>query len=182
MYVTVQDFTKEGKAHWRKTSSDEKDNDAFCILCSAKMKTVKVSTEAKKLVTRQLGNSGKVAPKKKMKSTKAPNVIIRELRCLASFQAQLYTFTKVEKSKADHRYALIEEHFHGYPKKRIKGACAQLIEGSGAFHLIYGIKEGEHNVKLVLKTSCCVKDTSSSYVAGVHLQRMISILLVSTKR
>ena len=103
-----------------------------------------------------------------MKSTKAPNVIIRELCCLASFQAQLYIFTKVEKSKADHRYALIEEHFRGCPKKQIKGACAQLIEGSCAFRLIYDIKEGEHNVELVLKTSCCGKDTSSSYVAGVH--------------
>ena len=27
----------------------------------------------------------------------------------------------------------------------VKGACAQLIEGSGAFCLLYDIKEGEHN-------------------------------------
>ena len=46
-YVTVQDFTKEGKARWKKTSSGEKDNVAFCILCSARMKAVKVSVEAK---------------------------------------------------------------------------------------------------------------------------------------
>ncbi len=121
----VEDFTKEGKAHWRKTSSDEKDNVAFCILCSAKMNAVKVLAEAKKLAKRQSGNPGKVAPKKKIKSMKAPNVIIRELRCLAAFQVQLYLFTKVEKTKADLRYVLIEEQFHGCPKKRIKGACAQ---------------------------------------------------------
>ena len=66
LYITVKDFTKEGKSRWRKTSSDERDNVAFCILCSAKMKAVKVSAEAKKLAKRQLGNSGKVAPKKKM--------------------------------------------------------------------------------------------------------------------
>ena len=168
LYITVKDFTKEGKVRWRKTSLDEKDNVAFCILCLAKMKAVKVSAEAKKLAKRQSGKSGKVAPKKKMKSMKAPNLIISELCCLALFQAQLYVFTKVEKSKADHRYALIKEHFHGCPKKRIKGACDQLIEGSGAFRLIYDIKEGEHNVKLVLKTSCCSKDTLLSYVAGVH--------------
>jgi len=70
--------------------------------------------------------------------------------------------------QADLRYLLIEELFHGCPRKRIKGACAQLIEGSGAFHLLYEIKEGEHNVELVLKPSCCGKETASSYVAGVH--------------
>ena len=87
LYITVQDFTKEGKVHWWKTLSDEKDNITFCILCSAKMKAVKVLAEAKKLSKRRSGNSGKVAPKKKKKSTKTPNVIIRELRCLAAFQA-----------------------------------------------------------------------------------------------
>ena len=87
LYITVQDFTKEGKVHWWKTLSDEKDNITFCILCSAKMKAVKVLAEAKKLSKRRSGNSGKVAPKKKKKSTKTPNVIIRELRRLAAFQA-----------------------------------------------------------------------------------------------
>ncbi len=109
----------------------------FCILCSAKIKAVKVSAEAQKLAKRKSGNLVvKSTPKKKVKSTKAPNAIIRELRRVAAFQAQLYIFTKVEKSKADLRYALIEEQFHGCPKKRIKGACEQLIEGSGAFSLL----------------------------------------------
>ena len=53
LYITVQDFTKEGKVHWRKTLSDEKDNVAFCFLCLAKMKAVKVLAEAKKLAKRQ---------------------------------------------------------------------------------------------------------------------------------
>ena len=59
--------------------SDEKDNVAFCILCSAKMKADKVSAEAKQLAKRQLASSGKAAPKKKMKSTKATTGIICEL-------------------------------------------------------------------------------------------------------
>ena len=167
-YISVQDFTKDGKARWKKTSSSEKDNVAFCILCSAKMKAVKVSVEAKKLAKRQLASLGKAAPKKRLKSTKATTGILRELRRLAAFQAQLYIFTKVEKTKADLRYALIEEQFHGCIRKRIKGACAQLIEGSGAFRLIYDVREGENDVELVLKQSCCGKETSSSYVAGVH--------------
>jgi len=79
LYITVQEFTKEGKAHRKKTSSDEKDNVAFCILCLAKMKADKVSAEAEQLAKRQLASSGKAAPKKKMKSTKATTRIIREL-------------------------------------------------------------------------------------------------------
>jgi hypothetical protein len=87
---------------------------------------------------------------------------------LAAFQAQIYIFTKVEKTKADLRYALIDEQFHGCIRKHIKGACAQLIEGSGAFRLLYDVREGENDVELVLKPSCCGKETSSSYLAGVH--------------
>jgi hypothetical protein len=168
---TVQDFTKEGKARWKKTSSDEKVNVAICILCSAKMKAIKVSAGAKKLSKRQSAGLGKAAPKKKMKSTKATTGIIRELRRLAAFQAQLYIFTKVGKTKAALRYSLIEEQFHGCPRKCIKGACAQLIKGSGAFYLLYKIKEGEHIDELVLKPSCCGKETSSSFVAGVHFTK-----------
>ena len=117
-YISVQDFTKEGKARWKKTSSADKDDVTFCILCSAKMKVVKVSVEANKLAKRKLASSSKSAPKKKMKSTKATTGIIRELRRLAAFQAQLYIFTKVEKTKADLRYSLIEEQFHGCIQKR----------------------------------------------------------------
>jgi hypothetical protein len=75
---------------------------------------------------------------------------------------------KVEKTKADLRYSLIEEQFHGCVRKRIKGACAQLNEGSGAFCLLYDVREGENDVELVLKPSCCGKETLSSFVAGVH--------------
>ena len=60
--ITVQDLTKEGKAHWRKTLWNEKDNVVFCILCLAKIKAVKVLAEAQKLAKRQSGNSGKSAP------------------------------------------------------------------------------------------------------------------------
>ena len=75
---------------------------------------------------------------------------------------------KVEKTKADLRYSLIEEQFHGCIQKRIKGSCAQLIEGSVAFRLLYDVREGKNDVELVLKPSCCGKETSSSFVAGVH--------------
>jgi len=131
------------------------------------MKAVKVSVEANKLAKHQ-ASLGKSAPKKKMKPTRATTGIIREMRRLAAFQAQLYIFTKVEKVKADLRYSLIEEQFHGCMKKRIKGACSQLIEGTGAFRLLYNVREGENDVELVLKPACCGKDTSTNFIAGVH--------------
>jgi hypothetical protein len=74
----------------------------------------------------------------------------------------------VEKTKANLRFALIEEHFYGNPQKRIKGACEMLLKGEGPFAALYNIIEGDFDRELVLKASCCGKDTSSSYVAGVH--------------
>ena len=43
-----------------------------------------------------------------------------------------------------------------------------LLEGEGPFAALYNITEGEFDQELFLKASCCGKDTSSSYVAGVH--------------
>jgi hypothetical protein len=94
----------------------------------------------------------------------------------------VYIFTKVEKTKADVRFALIEDHIHGNTKKHIQGACAHLIEGVGAFRLLHNCTEGEKNVESVLKPSCYGRDTSSSYVAGVLLQWMTSTRLASTKK
>jgi hypothetical protein len=43
-----------------------------------------------------------------------------------------------------------------------------LLEGVGAFQSLYNCTEGETNVELNLKPSCCGKYYSSIYVAGVH--------------
>ncbi len=58
-YITVKDFSKEGKARWRKTLSNEKDNIVFCILCSAKIKAVKVSAKAQKLAKQERKGRGR---------------------------------------------------------------------------------------------------------------------------
>ncbi len=79
-----------------------------------------------------------------------------------------FTFTKVEKSKANSCFALIEEHFYGNPQKRIKGACEMLVEGEGPFKALFNIIEGDTQTELVLKVSCCRRGTALSYVAGVH--------------
>ncbi len=62
--------------------------------------------------------------------------------------------------------ALIEEH--GNPQKRIKGACKMLLAGEGPFSTIYNVIEGKYTWELILKASCCGRDTASLYVAGVH--------------
>ena len=59
-HITAQDFTKEGKSHWKKISADEKDNIVICILCLAKVKAIKVSAEAKKLSKHQSTGSGTI--------------------------------------------------------------------------------------------------------------------------
>ena len=61
---------------------------------------------------------------KKTRTTKASAHIIRELRRVAAFQAQLILFTKVDKTKKMQRWALIEEYFHGNEKK---GNCGSVL-------------------------------------------------------
>ncbi len=105
----MKDLTKEGVKRWKKTPVGEKQNVMFCVLCQAKVKAVKVSAQAMKVAEKEskwksAGNGS--AAKKKPKCMMAHVAIIRELRRLAAFQAQLYIFTKAEKSKADVRFAL----------------------------------------------------------------------------
>jgi hypothetical protein len=149
----------------------------FCALCESQWKAIKVSAAAKiaaKKSKRPLDKSsstpsGQRAPKKKKASTTTtPVAVIRELRRVAAFYSHVYIFTKVEKTKANLCFALIEEHFYCNPQKRIKGACEMLLEGEGPFAALYNNIEGNFDRELVLKASCCGKDTSSSYVAGVH--------------
>jgi hypothetical protein len=91
-YFTVKDLTKEGVKQLKKTPVGEKQNITFCILCQTKVKAVKVSAKAMKVAEKEskrksAGNGS--AAKKKPKCMKTPVTIIRELRRLAAFQAQL---------------------------------------------------------------------------------------------
>jgi hypothetical protein len=114
--------------------------------------------------------SGESAPRKKTKASNAPMSVICELCCIAAFYSQVYIFMKVEKIKTDIQFALIEveEHFYWNVLKRIKGACAQLLEGEGAFSALYNVTEDEYTRELILKLPCCGKETFTSYVAGFH--------------
>ncbi len=113
-------------------------------------------------------NGGESAPRKKAKSSNAPMSVICERCHIAAFYSQVYIFMKVEKMIPDVQFAQIGEHFDGNVLKHIKGACAQLIKGEGAFSTLYNVTEDEYTRELVSKSSCCGKDTSTSYVAGVQ--------------
>ena len=146
----------------------------FCILCQCQWKAIKVSTRAMlmaKDAKKKLRKSPSGVPTPKKKPTKlitASHAVLCELRSVAAFYSQVYIFTKVEKSKVDLCIALIEEHFYGHPQKHIKGACKIMIAGEGPLRVLYNIIEGKTKTELVLKVSCCGRDTVSSYVAGVH--------------
>jgi hypothetical protein len=176
--IALKDLSKEGKLRWKKIPASEKNNVVFCILCQAKIKAVKVFASAAKLVEKESKRKVKEDSKRKSidkpSSTKKPCIpkasahIIRELCCVAAFQAQLILFTKVDKTKKVQRWALIEEYFHGNEKKGIVGVCTQLVNGEGPFCALYNLVEGEHTVELVLEPSCCGKDTALSYVFGTN--------------
>ena len=42
------------------------------------------------------------------------------------------------------------------------------LRGEGPFEALYNIIKGGTQTELVLKASCCKRDTALSYVAGVH--------------
>jgi len=113
------------------------------------VKAIKVSATAK-IAAKTSKKNQDYAPKKKSKLTTASVAMIQE------------------KAKANLHFTLIEEQFYSNPQKRIKGACEMLLEGAGPFAALYNVIEGKFDQELVLKASCCGKDTASLYVAGVH--------------
>jgi hypothetical protein len=122
LVITVRDFSKEGKVCYKKIPTSKKCDVMLCILCEYRWKAIKVSAAAnqiaaktsKKNLNKSSTPSGDRAPKNKMKLMTASMAVIRELRRVAAFYSQDYIFTKVEKAKANHRFAfLIEEQFYG---------------------------------------------------------------------
>ena len=134
LYIMPKDFTKDGKIGYRKVPAARKSKVMFCILCQCQWKAFKVSTQAKLMANdakKKLWKSpdGVSTPKKKQKLSTASPAVLCELCPVAAFYSQIYIFIKVEKSKADYHFALIEEHFYCNPQKRIKDACEMLVEG-----------------------------------------------------
>ncbi len=145
LVITMKDLSKGGKLRLKNTPSTQKCDVMFCILCESRWKAIKVSAAAKiaaKKSKRPIEQSSTPSEqrastkKKKASATTASFAVIWELCRVAAFYSQVYSFTKVEKAKANLRFALIEEHFYGNPQKRIKGACEMLLNGEGPFAVI----------------------------------------------
>ena len=64
----------------------------------------------------------------------------------------------------------MEESFYGDPRKKIKGAIHQLVDGDNAFAALYDNPVVNENgiVERALKASCCGADRATHYVAGTH--------------
>ena len=93
----------------------------------------KESKQKEKEIQQQLLNNPSSA--KKPRSTKASVSIIQELCRIAAFQAQLFIFTKVDKTKALLRCALIEDYFHGNKKSAFWGCAFSCLMAKARFAL-----------------------------------------------
>ena len=71
-------------------------------------------------------------------------------------------FEAYEKKKMSEKWKIVEEAFYGDPRKKIKGAIHQLIDGENAFAALYDDPVINENgiVERALKALCCGADTA----------------------
>jgi hypothetical protein len=90
-------------------------------------------------------------------------------------------FEAYEKKKMADKWKIMEESFYGDPRKKIKGAIHQLLDGDNAFAALYDdpVVNEKGIVERALKASCCGADTARHYVAGTHFTAtMLSTLSI----
>ncbi len=119
-----------------------------------------------------LSNDGttKTPKKKKVKDNCPSGAVLRNLRKLAAFHCYVFMFEAYEKKKMADKWKIMEESFYGDPRKKIKGAIHQLLDGDNAFAALYDdpVVNKKGIVERALKASCCGADTAQHYVAGTH--------------
>ena len=109
-------------------------------------------------------------PKKKIKDNCLSGTFLRNLRKLAAFHCYVFMFEAYEKKKMSEKWKMMEKSFYGDPRKKIKGAIHQLIDGENAFAALYDDPVINENgiVERALKALCCGADTACHSVAGTH--------------
>lgn len=126
----------------------------------------------------------KSSSKKKKERTQPSNVILREMRRAAAFDAQSYVFSNYEKVSKEQREVAISEQFHGaiIPQHiddrqlpgGLKGTLAQLINGDSAYAVLYDEADVIGSSReLILKKRLCGTESSSRYVAGQHFNEKL---------
>jgi hypothetical protein len=143
----------------------------ICLLC--KDRIVRQSTSLKELkAAAKRSSSTESTPKKKAKEKEScpSGAVLRNLRKLAAFHCFVFMFEAYEKKKMADKWKIMEESFYGDPRKKIKGAIHQLLDGDNAFAALYDdpVVNEKGIVERALKASCCGADTVRHYVAGHH--------------
>jgi hypothetical protein len=146
----------------------------ICNLCKDRIVRQRTSLKdlkaAAKRSTSTMSDGTTRTPKKKAKENCPSSAVLRNLRKLAAFHCYVFMFEAYEKKKMAEKWKIMEESFYGDPRKKIKGAIHQLLDGDNAFAALYDdpVVNETGIVERALKVSCCGADTARHYVAGTH--------------
>ena len=174
-FIPKKDLSQHAKMRLRKMSLAERESVYVCLLCQDRIVRQRTSLKDLKAVakisTSTLSNDGTTrTPKKKAKENCPSSAVLRNLRKLAAFHCYVFMFEAYEKKKMADKWKIMEESFYGDPRKKIKGAIHQLLDGDNAFAALYDdpVVNEKGIVERALKASCCGADTARHYVAGTH--------------
>ena len=174
-FIPKKDLSQHAKMRLRKMSLAERESVYICLLCQDRIVRQRTSLKelkaAAKRSTSTLSNDGTTkTPKKKAKDNCPSGAVLRNLRKLAAFHCYVFMFEAYEKKKMADKWKIMEESFYGDPRKKIKGAIHQLLDGDNAFAALYDdpVVNEKGIVERALKASCCGADTARHYVAGTH--------------
>ena len=88
--------------------------------------------------------TGTKTPKKKAKENCLSGAVLRNLCKLAAFHCYVFMFEAYEKKKMADKWKIMEESFYSDPRKKIKGAIHQLLDGDNAFAALYDDPVRDH--------------------------------------
>jgi len=154
-------------------SLKERESVYIYLLCQDRIVRQRSLLKELKVVKRSSSTASNVTtktPKKKAKENCPSGAVLRSLRKLAAFHCYVFMFEAYKKKKMADKWKIMEESFYGDPRKKIKGAIHQLLDGDNAFAALYDktVVNEKGIVERALKASCCGADTARHYVAGTH--------------
>ena len=138
-FIPQKDLSSYGKSRLRKMSLTERQSVYICLLCQDRIVQQRISLKELKAVKRasSTASNGTKTPKKKAKENCPSGTVLRNLRKLAAFHCYVFMFEAYEKKKMSEKWKIMEESFYGDPRKKIKGAIHQLVDGDNAFTALY---------------------------------------------
>jgi len=164
-FIPQKDLSQHAKSRLRKMSLMERESVYICFLCQDRIVQQRSSLKELKAVKRSSSTVSNVAtktPKKKAKDNCPSGAVLRNLCKLAAFHCYVFMFKAYEKKKMADKIKIMEESFCGDPRKKIKGAIHQLLDGDNAFTALYNEPDVNEKgiVEQALGASCCGADTA----------------------